>query len=62
MTTAREADPLVIRRLEFLGGTIGETTMEVIGAGVLMLAITLLCVAPRYQDFGVAAKKELKKD
>ncbi|HVF15615.1 MAG TPA: hypothetical protein VNA21_01855 [Steroidobacteraceae bacterium] len=42
-------------------GLPAPTTMEVIGAGVLMLAITLLCVAPRYQGFGATAKKEEEK-
>jgi hypothetical protein len=43
-------------------GLPAPTRMEVIGAGILMLAITLLCVAPRYQGSGVATKKELIKD
>jgi hypothetical protein len=42
-------------------GLPAPTTMEVIGAGVLMLAITLLCVAPKFERPVLATKKEPQK-
>jgi hypothetical protein len=47
--------------LHWAWGLPEPTTMEVIGAGVLMLAITLLCVAPRFDKPVLATKKEPQK-